>query len=864
MAITSKTSQSAPESPTFDSPKNGSPNTSLITSPLTPIDDNSPVTEANEANQASFQYSPNTEFRRAESYANKGTGKGSVITANKGTVVRTTTLDSDDSDAYSANSGSDSEIDIAEEESTRSSIGDEEDVFKGRSDENGDEDKEDKEDKGKTTRFGIRKNWPVMLFMLVIGAAAATGVTYLVMGKNGKDTSSSNGSGSSGSGSGSSPVTPPTPTPTPTPPTPTPTPGPCKDEPTPAKKFICELKKINGAKKPETKFNVNASGIDKKTAQSLLEKYSLDKAFTISNRTGPAVFLERTAVGADGKRKPYRKYRELSLFQRSMRLARENAKLFGKDVDGQQFFELAKQENKKRVAKAAKKYFGAKSDLHFVKHLIVGRGQMGTNLFGAMYGGAAKKGGATKMKSEEVLNVGYDTGSWNEVNYTLAQPYRLLDSPYLPVNAKNIAKFGGSSGSKESTAEKNAYVLASNLFKAVIASQHVMQMPMLNAVVAEVIAKETYTAEDSEEEKTEKADAKEAEAKAAKKCFNNNSAKDKDNNGGNFLVRIANSFGSDKNCKRNKCEDPSDDATVKISYLCVVELDYASGLGFGRSVGRWNKKDDPQGFLPQFDDKRNTIPSKLESVVLREFDGAKFGPSFMGSTPKTPSSPRAVVNGNDFMLKAGVVAKKTDMTYRLPKVLVYGGGGNATACARKALMGNDDHADRITDLLDPQIRKKSMSAQVTWAMAAPDTEDAGYGELVKNVVDTVEKVGAIHFLSSLKSVEVNPKWDAKISGKNPTAKNNDVNEARYIAIFQKTVAKKNPDGTRDPAVDSNGKQLPPLKVPFDQLVISLGQDRTIMNSRLFPRNWTRAADKTKEGDWGYRPGFVLADNNKDF
>ena len=147
-------------------------------------------------------------------------------------------------------------------------------------------------------------------------------------------------------------------------------------------------------------------------------------------------------------------------------------------------------------------------------------------------------------------------------------------------------------------------------------------------------------------------------------------------------------------------EEHSSTTPAITSYLCVDEIDIATGRGQPRSI-----------FPLQGVDK------KLEIAHIQA-----SGSSGFGSAP-------AVINFRDFVLApdetlTSVATPKKDGT--VPTIIVDGGGGTVLAAIRRAMMGVDDISKNImySDPVDSSFRETKNTQMLLQVLRNPYTQNA--------------------------------------------------------------------------------------------------------------------------------------------
>lgn len=263
----------------------------------------------------------------------------------------------------------------------------------------------------------------------------------------------------------------------------------------------------------------------------------------------------------------------------------------------------------------------------------------------------------------------------------------------------------------------------------------------------------------------------------------------------------------------------------KVVYKTVYtkELDVCAGMGKTAPFGRYHTK--------SYADKTPICsPDNLEK--LTKFD------SELGFTP--------ICDGNTFMLTAkeepvwedavsevktqdpSITNEAADSTskgtkkkegYKPRDIMISGGGGNATACYRKAYFGSDVNIEKKTY----ETKHRRSESEVYWTSMYGGFEDAGYGTLAKNAVTAAESQGR---LFAAKPINVEPIIIENSEGKK-------VQKLKVTLIpVDGTFNKKKIDfpdekkiqGKIDVRKDPKDNSIKEFTVVVDQFVYASGQD----------------------------------------
>lgn len=229
----------------------------------------------------------------------------------------------------------------------------------------------------------------------------------------------------------------------------------------------------------------------------------------------------------------------------------------------------------------------------------------------------------------------------------------------------------------------------------------------------------------------------------------------------------------------------------KTKYIYTNEVEVAAGLGVAKDIF-------PSNYIT------NELYEKL-SV----FDPAKQ------CTP--------IIDGNAFMLTAQEESTEVPRT-----VIVYGGGGNATACYGKACLGKDIRSDMDHENQENAYAQAIPNRDVFW-FSRNGFEPAGYGTLAKQAVVNAQSQHLI-FPGLLNRIEYDNKTKKTlvymeiVKGtyeKEPiTARKEDL-AGRPVKIFW----------VFDPA---KNKYIQKKAIGFacDQLVVCVGQDNNKLKSAI--------------------------------
>jgi hypothetical protein len=285
------------------------------------------------------------------------------------------------------------------------------------------------------------------------------------------------------------------------------------------------------------------------------------------------------------------------------------------------------------------KYFQAgnyKKGPHLVKHLIVGRGIAGTNLFSARYCNVQQKRKSAPFKctniniardetdmnspiqDQDVLVVGDDvTGLWDTSTYTFAQPFSAMEFPFLPYNPKDFVN--------QRRINQNDFVSCIDLHKAIMVSQSVLKMPVMTALVIDI----------KHRQPTDK------------------------------TTYCHTTFGSNFTVTLSQTASYLNQETT--TTICVNEIDIVAGNGLPREIFKDTKE------------KYGLDETSYNSLL-------KPGNPDFGGAP-------ALISFKDFVLTpneatAGVVA--IGQNEKMPTIIIYGGGGTILPAIRRAMLGKDD------------------------------------------------------------------------------------------------------------------------------------------------------------------------------
>lgn len=268
------------------------------------------------------------------------------------------------------------------------------------------------------------------------------------------------------------------------------------------------------------------------------------------------------------------------------------------------------------------------------KSLIIGGGDTATHLWLEKYkyqhGQTHKR--LAKGELPDTLALAESTGNWLH-DYTLAQPYNLLERAEVPSNPSDFAT--------SQSYKKNLYVNARHLYQANIVNMATTDAPLiLGSKVQKIEKKENHVS-----------DWKSPESE--------------------YRVEIALPNGQNK-------------------VVYTSEIDVCAGLGMPRTIfpGEYMSKEEFE-HLSTFDNERQFTP---------------------------------LVDGNQFMLTGIEEQSKEKRT-----IVVFGSGGTATACYRKAFFGKD------TGHKPSGFTEESRKNNTLW-IARDSIDVAGVGRLVKDAV----------------------------------------------------------------------------------------------------------------------------------
>jgi hypothetical protein len=328
------------------------------------------------------------------------------------------------------------------------------------------------------------------------------------------------------------------------------------------------------------------------------------------------------------------------------------------------------------------KYFEAgnnKKGPQLVKHLIVGRGIAGTNVFSATYCNVQQKRKSAQSKctnmnvardetdidspiqDQDVLVVGDNvTGLWDNSTYTFAQPFSAMEFPFLPYNPKDFVR--------QRRIDQNDFVSCIDLHKAIMVSQGVLKMPVMTAVVFDIVHRRSN------------------ETSYCNTTF-----------GSNFTVSL-----------KQTASYVNQETTTTI---CVNEIDIATGNGLPRDIFKDTKE------------KYGLNETSYNSLI------AAGNPDVFGGAPALISYREFVLTPNE--ATAGTVAMRQNED--MPTIIIYGGGGTVLAAIRRAMLGKDDistnpiyvnsdgkyngkNPQMLTEVLDNPL---SQNAKVLWFSRDP-------------------------------------------------------------------------------------------------------------------------------------------------
>jgi len=415
-----------------------------------------------------------------------------------------------------------------------------------------------------------------------------------------------------------------------------------------------------------------------------------------------------------------------------------------------------------------------------VKHLIIGRGVAGTNLFSARYSNVLEEEEAYKCDGQpvspneddlylheingdgsDVLIVGdEETGLWNNATYTLAQPYSALTFPYLPYNPMDFVS--------PERVERDEFVSCVDMHKSILTSQCAIKAPVLTALVVDI--------ELSSKNRT----------KNEQDCLGL---------GGFFVVKL-----------QNTEKIPSE------RLLCVDEIDIVTGRGMPRKT---------------FQTWKGNFVYPIKGVDDEGEYHRITNPGFSRFGENAP----LLIDFRSFILApdedVSIVAQPiTDVHTNntvLPRILIDGGGGTVLAAIRRAMLAKDDISKNIVyndpdssfyDTKNPQMirqvlrKPKTQNAIVTW-VSRNDLNDESLkgGNQVRSgsaysIVDLLyppsNDFGSMNFNYDLHSI--------------------DFTSHPMVATF---------------VPYPYDKTRLPLKIDFDQFVTCTGEDDTIERQELY-------------------------------
>jgi len=437
----------------------------------------------------------------------------------------------------------------------------------------------------------------------------------------------------------------------------------------------------------------------------------------------------------------------------------------------------------------------------YVDHLIVGRGVASLNLFSARYTRVMERGheADNPYKCDEkhqrlsqreedlktrndstVLMVGdEDTGLWNNSTLTLAQTLKALNFPYLPYNPIDFVSFART--------KRDEYVSSVNMHQALLASHCATRAPVLAAIVEDI-----------------QLAIKNVNDPRAEECSTK----------GNFLVTMKQVYKTPFHQKDN---------ITPSSYLCVKEIDIASGRGVPRDLFHNRGKFAVKG-----------VDSNATIKELRSPYSSGFG--------KAP----AVITYRDFVLASiedpmSVVAQVQE-DGRVPTIIVDGGGGSSLSAVRRAMMGKDDISKNLVysapvdssfaKTKNPQMALQMLrnnytqNAKVVWVSRDDLDGSALRGE---NKVRMGSEYDIMHVYKSPSSDSIYGGFGSMYFYQDLCSI--DVDSSPRVATF--CPFRKDLKPTRSPDSNSCCNPASALNVSFDQFVTCTGEDDTIEKRELW-------------------------------
>ena len=446
--------------------------------------------------------------------------------------------------------------------------------------------------------------------------------------------------------------------------------------------------------------------------------------------------------------------------------------------------------------------------LKVVKHLIIGRGVAGTNLFASRYAkvmeyddGASpytcdgsysysvKKDGKVDdedtdnlylhdMDGSDVLVVGDNvTGLWNTATATLGQTLSALTFPYLPYNPVDFA-----GQDNPARVERDEFVSCVDMHRALLTSQCATRAPVLTALVEDVRL-----------------------AKGDEECAKV---------GGVFMVTL-------ENVKHHSNNNST--ANAKQTLLCVGEIDIATGRGVPRSA--FKDESSATGY------KYGINETVYEQITGPKSSGFGLAPALIDDFRKFVFSPDEDVSE--------VATPKEDGTP--PIIIVDGGGATPLSAIRRAMLARDDISKNIvyTDpdstfncTKNPQMIRKVrrepaiQNAVVHWVSRGDLSDISLRGKNEVRGGSAYSIVDLFNTASSKSIYEDRGGFGSANYFKNLCCI--DFNTHPMIATFCPYYSKN--DGC---ACCEDANDLTALQLKFDQFVSCIGEDDTEVRKELY-------------------------------
>lgn len=493
-----------------------------------------------------------------------------------------------------------------------------------------------------------------------------------------------------------------------------------------------------------------------------------------------------------------------------------------------------------------------------IESLVVGAGDIGTHLWLQNKDGHHKTSDILdKKQMPDTLILAEDYGNWRH-DYTLAQTHSLLERYESPSNPKDFTLTSNYEANSQvnarhlyqsnviSLSETDAPVcIGAKLIKVEKQSKHEadwkddMKDCNLRANVRFALSKEEVVAIEKDGKSVWRS--LDHLAKSEEKLKNELNVTDEDLAGNPPWKKGEEKFVYEPKLNRKglpatipitkkvdgKLETTHQPIFIKKKVIDKTvytnDLDVCAGMGKTAPFGQYHTKTyvdktpicteanikklskfDPElGFTPLCDGNTFMLTSKEESVWKEKAVSEK-------NIDEGASSAEATA------------AKTTEKkgAYKPRDIMISGGGGNATACYRKAYFGSDVNIENKT--YDSKHRN-SPDSEVYWTSMFGGFEDAGYGTLAKNAVSAAERDGR---LFTAKPINVEPIIQKDADGK-------DVQKLKVTLIPVKgTFNKRNIDFPDEKKLqdkvnvekNQTDNTVKEFTVIVDQFVFASGQD----------------------------------------